>query len=161
MRPLPPAQRSARLAGALDRLCDALAWLALPFALLLALQWPLRQTGWVSPTLANDLAQCLFAVLVATALRVAGARGAHLGSSHLPPRAPRLLQGAVLLPWCLANLLLAAPGAWQSLRQWERFPETFSPGYFIIKLALLLMLALLALQTLAALAAPRSRAAPP
>lgn len=151
-----PRGPSTRLLAALDRLCAALAWLALPFVLLLALQWPLRQTGWISPARVNDLAQGLFALLVAVALREAAAHGAHLASSTQAPRLPRLLRLGALLPWCLINLGLAAPAAWRSLLQWERFPETFSPGYFLIKWALLLLLLLLALQTLVELlAAPR------
>ena len=43
-----------------------------------------------------------------------------------------------------SSVYAAWPSVAQSVRQLEGFPETFNPGYFILKLALL-MLALLTL----------------
>lgn len=53
---------------------------AVAIALLLFAQWPLRDPAGSGdgPTQANDLAQWLFALYVAVALRHAGRRGAHL-----------------------------------------------------------------------------------
>ena len=50
-----------------------------------------------------------------------------------------------LIPWSLFVVYAAWPSVAQSVRQLESFPETYNAGYFIIKLALLL----LALLTLA------------
>jgi hypothetical protein len=47
---------------------------------------------------------------------------------------------------------LAAPVAWRSVQALEGFPESLNPGYFIIKLALLLLALLLAAQALLDLA---------
>ena len=67
-----------RLAGiadrTLDRLFRAAAWLALPVALLLFLQWPLRDLARTGSREANDLAQWLFALHVAVAVTAARLR---------------------------------------------------------------------------------------
>ena len=65
----------------------------------------------------------------------------------------RRIGGALcLLPWALYLLATATPMAWRSLRAAESFPETYNPGYFMVKLALWLLALLLALQAVAELA---------
>ncbi len=128
--------------------------LALGVTLLLFLQWPLRDAVGAGSTQANDLAQALFALYVACALRHAGARGAHLvARPDLAPHAASTTwrsAGAALcsLPWAVCMVGLSAPSVLQSVRGLESFPESFNPGYFVIKIALLLLAVLLALQAL-------------
>ena len=143
----------------LDRLCALGAWLALPVSLLLAAQWPLRQFSGGRPQLANDIAQALFALYVALALRHTMHRGGHLRAAGLatrlePARRERVqrwiavVAAIVLVPWSTLLLWLAAPLIAQSLAQAERFPDTLSPGYFLIRVAMALLLAATGLQAL-------------
>lgn len=144
-----------RLNAWLDKLCALAAWLALPVAALLAAQ-PLLRAGGGQPQLANDIAQALFALYVALALRHAWRQGTHLSAPWLARRfgpgyaagVSRWLARAVMLPWSLGLLALAGPLVMASLQQWERFPETGHPGYWLIKLALAILLLALGLQTL-------------
>ncbi len=145
-----------RLAALLDRLCAAGAWLAVPLSLLLFAQWPLREVPGGHPQLANDVAQLLFALYVALALRHATRHGVHLRTgvfarrygARTRQRIARAGAVLVLLPWGLAVLWLGAPVLWQSLRQLEGFPESMNPGYFVIKLAVGLLALLTVLQAL-------------
>lgn len=119
-------------------------------------QWPLRDLVGAGATGANDLAQWLFALYVAVALRHAGVRGAHLVSRPdlAVPGTGKLAAwrriGAPLcvLPWAVFVLVAPAGTVWRSVLGLERFPETASPGYFMIKVALSLLGALLAAQAL-------------
>ena len=56
-----------------------------------------------------------------------------------------------MLPFALVLLATALPPAWRSLWALERFPESLSPGYFAIRLALVLLAVLLGAQALASL----------
>jgi TRAP-type mannitol/chloroaromatic compound transport system permease small subunit len=106
---------------------------------------------------ANDLAQWVFALYVALALRhttrVRGHMAADTLASRYPPRVRARLwrwgQTLCVLPWALFVLISAAPQVWQSLRTFEAFPDTFNPLYFIVKCAVWLLALLLALQALA------------
>jgi TRAP-type mannitol/chloroaromatic compound transport system permease small subunit len=53
-----------------------------------------------------------------------------------------------LVPWSLFILYAAWPMTAQSVWQLESFPETFNPGYFVLKIALLLAALLILLQAL-------------
>lgn len=156
---MPLTQTLNCIESAMNRLCDAGAWLALPVSLLLCAQWPLRDVPGGQPQLANDSAQALFALYVAFAVRHTMRRGAHLRAEGLAgrlsacarqrlARASSIVTAAVLLPWSAALLWLAAPQVGQSLAQWERFPDTLNPGYFAIKLSVGLLLALVGVQAL-------------
>jgi TRAP-type mannitol/chloroaromatic compound transport system permease small subunit len=135
----------------------AVRWLALPLALLLFLQWPLREFFQAGSRQANDLAQCLFALYVALAITDATRRGSHLAPRPLAPawalrwrrplRAAGILFG--LLPWSLFVLVSSAAPVWQSLVQLESFPDSFNPGYFVVKLSLWLLAGAVSLQALA------------
>lgn len=144
----------------LERLLDGISRLVMPIALvivlLLCLQWPMRDWIGAGSGKANDLAQWLFALYVAVALRHAGQRGAHLVSrpdlaqaGHGALRAVRVL-GAPLavLPWSLFLLIQGTPSVARSVRGLERFPETANFGYFFVKSGLLVLAALLAVQAL-------------
>jgi hypothetical protein len=52
-------------------------------------------------------------------------------------------------PWALFMLWAAAGPIMQSVAVWESFAETLTPGYFVIKLALGLLLALVLLEAVA------------
>ena len=128
--------------------------LVLPVGLLLFLQWPLREVFQSYSREANDLAQCLFALYVSIAITYATRRHAHLatdvlaqfyaeGTRRMLARVGALI---VLVPWSLFILYAAWPMTAQSVRQLEAFPETFNPGYFVLKIALLLAAFLVLLQ---------------
>lgn len=151
---------------ALDRLIGritaAAALLVIPLALLLCLQWPLRDVVHAYATQANDLAQLLFGVYVSVGLTQATRAGTHLTPDLLARRYParlrrwlmRVASVAIVLPWAGFVFWAALPMAGQSLSQWESFPDTFNPGYFILKLAVPLLAALVALQAVMGLFLP-------
>jgi TRAP-type mannitol/chloroaromatic compound transport system permease small subunit len=128
----------------------------LPVSLLLFLQWPLRELIQGYSREANDLAQWLFALYVSLAITYASRRRSHLAADALAQRyAPatrdriaRFGALCVLVPWASFMLYASWPVAVASLRELEAFPETNNPGYFVIKLALLLLVALVLLQAL-------------
>ncbi len=149
-----------RLIGGLDRLVTAILsggrWLLLPIVLLLFLQWPLRDIVRAWSRDANDLGQWIFALYVAMAYTAATRAHAHLAADalarHYPERARRLLRrlGALLgmVPWALFVIIGGANLVIPSLRLLEAFPDTFNPGYFIIKLALWLLAGLILAQAI-------------
>lgn len=139
-----PSSRFSFLDRGLGRLTALFSVLVLPVSLLLFLQWPLREAIQAWSREANDLAQWLFALYISLAVTQASRRGTHLAADALATRYSlpwrnRLRRlGAVfcIAPWA-AFLLWAGSGPMlASLRQWETFPETYNPGYFIVKLAL-------------------------
>jgi TRAP-type C4-dicarboxylate transport system permease small subunit len=147
----------------LDRAEHALAaiigggrWLVLPVSLLLLLQWPLREWVHAYSVQANDLAQWLFALYVSLALTEATRRRSHLAADSFAQRyaaatRSRLARAAALLclvPWSLFILVMSWPSLVQSVGQLERFPETYSPGYFIIRASTWLLALLVLLQAL-------------
>lgn len=144
-----------RVLGAIDRLVMPLS---LAITALLFLQWPLRDLAGAGATQANDLAQWLFAFYVAVAIRHAGLRHAHLtgrpdlaaeNEDRTAPAWRRLGAPLCVLAWAAFLVVASAGMAWQSALGLERFPETANPGYFLIKLALMLMGLLLAVQSAA------------
>lgn len=149
-----------RIADALDRLIGALCaagmFLVVPIALLLFLQWPLREVVHAWSREANDTAQVLFALYVAVAMVHATRRRAHLATdiavgAQSPARREllgRLAGICVLLPWSLFVLQVAAPMIWRSATQTEHFPDTDSPGYFVVWGAVGLFVLLTALQAM-------------
>jgi len=152
--PAPPPPQAPRWLDWIDR---AAMPFAIAIALLLFAQWPLRDLAGSGngPTQANDLAQWLFALYVAVALRHAGRRGAHLvarpdlaaDTSGRFARLRRIGAALCVLPWALFLIVTAMVPVWRSVAAFELFPDTFNPGYFMIKVALLLLAVLLALQS--------------
>jgi len=132
------------------------AFLVLPVSLLLFLQWPLRDVVRAYSREANDLAQILFALYVAVAITAATRADAHLSAdaaaARLPPRVRRALAriaaATIAAPWASFVLWSSASGVVQSVRQFEAFPDTFNPGYFVIRIALALLATLVLLQAL-------------
>ncbi len=144
------AQADRAVAG----LIGAGQWLVLPVSLLLFLQWPMRDLLHAYSTAANDLAQWLFALYVSLAVTAATRAGTHLAAGSFAqrysPRARgRIVKEAALfcvLPWSGFVLTTGAPDAWRSLRMLEAFPETYSPGYFLVKVSAMLLAAMLLAQ---------------
>jgi TRAP-type mannitol/chloroaromatic compound transport system permease small subunit len=144
----------AMLDSALGVTAKVVGVLALPLALLLFLQWPLRDLLQAYSREANDLAQCLFAIYVAVAITCATRSGAHLAvdavahrySGDARVRLRRVASAVVLVPWSLFVLYAAWPIVTQAVMQLEAFPETFNPGYFVVKAAVALLALLVLLQ---------------
>jgi TRAP-type C4-dicarboxylate transport system permease small subunit len=146
----------------LDRSAAAARLFVLPLALLLFLQWPLRDGLHAGSREANDLAQIFFALYVAVAVSAATRGRAHLAadilasrfSAHTRVRLARASTLLVLAPWCTFVLVSSAPMVWNAVRQFEAFGETLNPGYFLIKVAVALLAALLLLQAVLDIAWP-------
>jgi len=152
--------RFAALLGGLDRVLAGCVragrWLALAVALLLFLQWPLREWIQAYSREANDLAQVLFALYVALAVSAATRERTHLAvdafatrrSARARGRLGRAAAGLVLLPAACALLAASAGPVYRSARVLEAFPETYNPGYFVLKLALIVLTVGVLLQAL-------------
>lgn len=121
------------------------AWLALPVALLLFLQWPLRDVVRAWSRDANDLAQWLFALYVAVALTAATRAQAHPAVGR-PSAAARWMFPLCVLPWAGFVLVTGTASTLRSLVALELFPDSYNPGYFLVKLAAWLMAALVGVQ---------------
>lgn len=157
----------ARFFDALDRLLRATIgagqWLVLPVLVLLFAQWPLRDIFRLYSREANDLGQIFFALYVAIALSAATRAGTHLAADALArsyPERVRLLLvrlGALLglLPWALFILIAGRRIVLWSVEQQELFPDTFNPGYFLIKIAMALLALLVILQAIIDIARPK------
>ena len=130
--------------------------LVIPLSLLLFLQWPLRDLVGQYSREANDLAQILFAFYVSLAVTYATQHGNHLAADSVARRYPATLRVAmlriasllVLLPWSLFILYASATSVLSSIVQLEHFPETFNPGYFLIRLCVWLLAILVCAQAL-------------
>ena len=157
----PDAQRPPAWKRALDRALDAttsaFGVLVLPLSLVLFLQWPLREVVHAYSREANDLAQWLFALYVSVAVVCATRRGAHLAtdafahrySPAIRTRLSRIASLAILVPGSVFLIWAAWPMVLQSASRLEAFPDTFNPGYFIVKAAVLLLAAGVLVQALA------------
>jgi len=146
-------------------LLAAAKWLALPIVILLFLQWPLRSIVGLYSREANDLGQWLFAIYVAASIAAATRARTHLAADtvarHYSASTREWLTraGAVfgLIPWSIIVLFTGWSIVRDSTRLLERFPDTGNPGYFIIKLALLLMALLVLIQAMLDLMPPVRR----
>ncbi len=133
---------------ALTRLDAVSGLLVLPLSVLLLAQWPLRELVQAYSRQANDAAQILFALYVAVAITTASRSHAHLAALQPHPSGaprPRWHAWALLAcvaPWALFMLWAGWPIVTASVASFERFNETLNPGYFVIKLAMALMLLL-------------------
>jgi len=146
----------------------SLQWLILPVVLLLFLQWPLRDLVRSYSREANDLGQWIFALYVAASVTAATRARTHLAADMVARRYRPALRawlmrcGAALglVPWALLVLIAGKNMVWSSLVSLEGFPDTYNPGYFIIKLALWVLAGLVFAQALLDIAWPRAEAAP-
>ena len=122
-------------------------FLVLPLAFLLFAQWPLR--AWVEAYSrdANNLAQIVFALYAAAAITAASRAKAHLafvGYRKLASRKITILwrswaRLACVAPWAVFILWTGVPQMVESTRVMEKFNEGFTPGYFILRIALVLL----------------------
>ena len=143
----------------------AIAWSVLALGLLLFMQWPLREWVQAYSRQANDVAQIVFALLAAASIAAASMAGTHLSahvathtnanvathSGNAAAQQPAWRKWALalcVLPWAVFMLWASAPLAWNALVSLEKFGETSTPGFFIIKCAVLLMAVLVLVQTL-------------
>jgi TRAP-type mannitol/chloroaromatic compound transport system permease small subunit len=141
---------------ALEGLLRLLAWLVVPVVLLLFLQWPLRDLVQAYSREANDLGQWLFALFIAAAVTAATRERIHLAADAFARRyslrarawITRLAAVLGLAPWAFFVLYASRQTVWMSVKQLENFPDTYNPGYFMVKLALWLLAALLLLQAI-------------
>jgi TRAP-type mannitol/chloroaromatic compound transport system permease small subunit len=166
--PSSPRLRRAALAleRVLDRITDAVAWLVLPLALLLFLQWPLRDGVGAYSRQANDIAQWLFALYVAFAVRAATRQRAHLAAglvtahhaSRWRRRIDRYGEAILVLPWAVFVLVAGAPSTWRSLASLEAFPDTSNPLYFVIRCSAWLLALAVLLQAVVGLLVADDRA---
>jgi TRAP-type mannitol/chloroaromatic compound transport system permease small subunit len=132
----------------------AAKWLALPVVTLLFLQWPLRSIVGLYSREANDLGQWLFALYVAASITAATRAKTHLAadtmSRYYSDAARQWLAraGALfgLIPWSVVVLVTSWSVVRDSTLLRERFPDTGNPGYFIIKLALLILALLILIE---------------
>ena len=112
---------------------------------------------------ANDLAQILFAVYVSVAITAATRAHTHLAAGANAPgsggRTQRMLMRVaalvVLVPWSSFVLYAAWSSVIQSVRQLEGFPETYNPGYFLIRIALVALAWLVLVQAITDALRPR------
>jgi len=161
------------LSAVLDRATRIGAWLVLPLALLLFAQWPLRDAVGAWSRQANDIAQWVFALYVALALREATRQRTHMAAGLFVARYPlrwrqriaRFGEAICVLPWAVFVLVAGAVPTWQSVVGLEAFPDTYNPLYFVIRASAWLLALLVALQAIVDLAgepatAPRPDADP-
>ena len=134
------------------RLFLVAAGLVLPLAALLFAQWPLRDLVQAYSREANDTAQVLFAIAMAFGVTHASRTGAHLVAGDVARSRRFVATGTAIcvLPWALFLLVQGAGPLWRSVRSLERFPETLNPGYFLIRIALFLLVVLVLLHALGA-----------
>lgn len=156
-----------RFLDTLDRIVRAFTgagkWLAIPVLLFLFAQWPLRDLFRFWSREANDLGQIFFALYVAIAVTAATRAGTHLAADalarHYRPRVRRLLirLGALfgLLPWGLFVVFASRQIAFLSIMRLESFPDTFNPGYFFVKGAMVLLALLVIAQAVLDIARPK------
>lgn len=141
---------------ALGAVVAAGRWLVLPVALILFLQWPLRDFVKAGSREANDLGQWIFALYVSLAMTFATRERAHLAVDAIAHDYPAAVRGTIsrwggflcVAPWAAYMAWAVAPTAWRSLLLLEKFSETLNPGYFLIKLAALLLAVLALLQAI-------------
>lgn len=144
--------------GSLERFVEIVLagakWLALPVVTLLFLQWPLRSIVGLYSREANDLGQCLFALYVAASITAATRAKTHLAADTISRNYSDAMRqwlaraGALfgLIPWSIIVLVTSWSIVRDSTLLLERFPDTGNPGYFIIKLALLILVLLILIE---------------
>jgi TRAP-type mannitol/chloroaromatic compound transport system permease small subunit len=140
----------------LEVVLTAAKWLALPIVLLLFLQWPLRSIVGLYSREANDLGQWLFAIYVAVSITAATRAKTHLAADTMSRNYSDATRqwlarcGALLglIPWSIIVLVTSWAIVHRSTLLLERFSDTGNPGYFIIKLALLILALLVLIEGL-------------
>lgn len=150
-----------RLADGLSAIVDfagrCASWLCLPLILLLFLQLPLRDIVHGGNNTDNDFGQIIFANFFMVGIAFAMRYNAHVRvdifHQHFGARWRAIVElaGTALftLPWLALLGWYARPIVLNSLGETEKFAETYTPGYFILKLGLFFFVALVGLQAIA------------
>lgn len=159
-----PLDALDRLASAIEAVVDLVgrvaAWLVLAVVFLLFVQNPLREYLGRGQFVANDMGQLSHAVVfmigAAYAWRWDRQVRVDLFYRGMGPRAKAIvnLLGTVflLLPWLAIVTWEAVPDAIDSARLLERFPESGSPGFFVMKMVVVAFAAMMSLQGVAVIA---------
>ena len=154
-------ERFAEGAEALiDRIGRVAAWLVLAVVFFLFVQNPLRQYLGHGQFVANDLGQLCHATVfmlgVAYAWRWDRQVRVDLLYGRMSPKARAWvnLLGTLLLllPWLALVGWDAVPTAIDSIKMRESFPESGSPGFFLMKSVVVLFVGTMALQAAAVIA---------
>ena len=143
-----------------DRIGRVVAWLVLAVVFLLFVQNPLREYVGRGQFFANDMGQlahaAVFMIGVAYAWRWDRQVRMDVIYRNIGRRARAVvnLLGTVflLLPWLALVTWDAVPTVIDSVRLAERFPETGSPGFFVMKSLLVAFAATMSLQAAAVIA---------
>ena len=149
-----------RIEAAVDWVGRTAAWLVLAVVFLLFVQNPLREFIGRGQFVANDMGQlchaAVFMIGFAYAWRWNRQVRVDLLYRRMTPRMRALVDllgtAFLLLPWLALVAWSAVPTAIQSAKLLEHFPETGSPGFFVMKALLIVFVALVALQALAVMA---------
>jgi TRAP-type mannitol/chloroaromatic compound transport system permease small subunit len=144
----------------IDRIGRTVAWLVLVVVFLLFLQNPLRELVGRGQFAANDMAQLAHAAVFMVGVAYAWRWDRQVRVDLFRARMPARMRAAVellgtlllLLPWLVIVAVDAVPTALESFGIAERFPESGTPGYFVLKSLLLAFVATMALQALAIVA---------
>ena len=143
-----------------DRIGRVMAWLVLAVVFLLFVQNPLREYVGRGQFFANDMGQlshaAVFMIGVAYAWRWDRQVRMDLFYRRMSARTKAVvnLLGTVflLLPWLILVMQDAVPTVIDSVKMGEGFPETGSPGFFLLKSLLLAFAATMSLQAAAVIA---------
>jgi len=146
------------LARAADAVVDAIgrstAWLVLFVVAALFGQWPLREFFGAGHILANDFGQiahaAVFAIGVVYAMRWDGHVRLDVFNQRMSARTRALVDLAgtlcIVIPWAAIVVWFSWETTLRSVAGFEKFPETWSPGYWVFKVILIAFGALLLLQ---------------
>ncbi|TMH38210.1 MAG: TRAP transporter small permease subunit [Betaproteobacteria bacterium] len=156
MRSLPSALRAfARAADAVvDVVGQSFAWLVLFVVATLFGQWPLRELLGTGHILANDFGQiahaAVFAIGIAYALRWDGHVRLDVFYHRMSVRTKALVDLigtlCIIVPWAGMLLWFSWPTMVRSVAVFEKFSDTWSPGYWLFKVLLIAFSALVLLQ---------------
>ena len=145
-------------ARAVDAVVDAIgrnvAWLVLLVVATLFGQWPLREFVGAGHILANDFGQiahaAVFAIGVVYALRWDGHVRLDVFNQRLSKRERALIDLAgtlcIVIPWTSIVVWFSWGTTVRSVAGFEKFPDTWSPGYWVFKVILVVFGVLLLLQ---------------
>ena len=154
------ARIADRLERAVDRVGRLAAWLVLAVVFFLFVQNPLREFVGRGQFVANDMGQlahaAVFMIGVAYAWRWDRQVRVDLLYRRMGPRTRALvnLLGTVflLLPWLALVAWDAFPSAIDSVKLLERFPESNSPGFYVMRSIVPVFVVLVAMQAAAVIA---------
>ena len=108
----------------------------------------------------------IFALYVAASVTAATRAHTHLAADAVARRYGLRIRAALvrcgaalgLVPWALLVLVAGKNLVWSSLLALEGFPDTYNPGYFVIKAALWVLAGLVLAQAVLDIARPRPEA---